>query len=282
MRWTILGSGGCTVIPKPLCRCRICREARVKGFPYARTGPAAYLHEANLLLDTPAEISQQLNRAAIRYVNYLMFSHLDPDHVEGFRVVEQIALDYRTWRAHPEKRITLRLPEPLAERIVKISSQYGPVLDFYLAKGFVKLETFKEKTQIGNIQITALPVDRGTQTAYVYVFEQAGRKAVYAPCDMKPFPVDRPEVQNADLLITQPGRFDDHIKHGFRYPPDHISRTTLYSFGETLALAAQIKARKTVFMHLEEHWHRSYDDYRALEKQHRGIRFARDGMSLRV
>ena len=146
----------------------------------------------------------------------------------------------------------------------------------------MKLETFGEKTRIGDTEVTALLVDRGSQTAYVYVFEQDGHRVIYAPCDMKPFPVDRPEVQHADLLITQPGRFDDGIKHGFRYPPGHISRTTLYSFEETLALAAQIKAKKTVFMHLEEHWHRSYDDYRALEKQHRGIRFAHDGMPLRV
>lgn len=36
MKWTILGSGGCTVIPKPLCDCSIRIEAREKGIPYAR------------------------------------------------------------------------------------------------------------------------------------------------------------------------------------------------------------------------------------------------------
>jgi hypothetical protein len=43
MKWTILGSGGCTVIPKPLCQCRVCREAKEKGIPYARSGPSAFL-----------------------------------------------------------------------------------------------------------------------------------------------------------------------------------------------------------------------------------------------
>ena len=100
------------VIPKPLCRCRVCREARRKGIPYARAGPTAFLHDINLLIDTPAEIISQLNRASIRRVNYVTFTHLDPDHVEGFRMVEQKSLDFRTWRAYPEKQVCLLLPVP--------------------------------------------------------------------------------------------------------------------------------------------------------------------------
>ena len=76
------------VIPKPLCRCRVCREARKKGAPYARVGPSAFLHDINLLIDTPAEIISLLNSSPIRRVDYLTFTHVDPDHVEGFRVVE--------------------------------------------------------------------------------------------------------------------------------------------------------------------------------------------------
>ena len=56
MKWIILGSGGCMVIPKPLCRCHVCQEARKKGVPYARAGPSAFVHDINLLIDTPAEI----------------------------------------------------------------------------------------------------------------------------------------------------------------------------------------------------------------------------------
>ncbi len=98
------------VIPKPLWQCRICQEARKKGVPYTRAGPSAFLHDINLLIDTPAEIIGLLNRSPVRRVDYLAFTHLDPDHVEGFRVVEQIALDFRTWHAYAEKQICLLLP----------------------------------------------------------------------------------------------------------------------------------------------------------------------------
>ncbi len=282
MKWTILGSGGCMVIPKPLCRCRICREARRKGVPYARAGPSAFLHDVNLLIDTPAEIIELLNRASIRYVKYLIFSHLDPDHVEGFRVVEQIALDFRTWRAYPEKQVCLLLPEQLVERIRMLSSQYGPIVDFYRESGFLRLKPFREKVRIGDIAITAIPVDRGSQLAFVYVFEQSGHRVVYAPCDIKPFPEHRHEVQQADLLIIQPGIFEEGLKHGFKYPAEHISRKTLYTFEQTLELATRLQAGKVVFVHLEEYWNRSYDDYRLLEAKHAGIRFAYDGMRISV
>jgi phosphoribosyl 1,2-cyclic phosphate phosphodiesterase len=99
--------------------------------PYARAGPSAFLHDINLLLDTPAEISSILNRSPIHFIDYLMFTDLNPDHVEGFRVVEQITLDFRTWRTYPEKQVYLMIPEQLVLRVREIRSQYDPILDFY-------------------------------------------------------------------------------------------------------------------------------------------------------
>jgi len=282
MKWTILGSGGCMGIPKPLCQCRICREAREKDIPYARSGPSAFLHDVNLLIDTPADIANTLNRESIRRIDYLILTHLDPDHIEGLRVVEQITLDFRTWRAYPEKHICLLLPEHLQEPLQRVSSQYGPVIDFYQERGFVQLKSFGDKIQIRDVQITAIPIDRGSQLSFVYVFEKSGSKVVYAPCDIKPFPEHRPEVQQADLLIIQPGIFESGLKHHFKYPAEHISRTTLYTFEQNLELSAHIKAKKVLFVHLEEYWNRSYDDYCALEAENPGTSFAYDGMSLRV
>jgi len=270
------------VIPKPLCKCRICREAKKKGIPYSRAGPSAFLHDINLLVDTPAEIVSLLNRSHIRRVDYLAFSHLDPDHVEGFRVVEQIALDFRTWCAYPKKQICLLLPEQLSERLIEIRSQYGPVIEFYQKSGFIRLKLFHNRISIGDVRITAIPVDRGSQLAFIYVFEKSGDKIVYALCDIKPFPKHRNEVQHADLLIIQPGIFEEGLKHGFKYPVEHISRKTLYTFEQTMELAARLQAKKVVFAHLEEYWNRSYDDYCALESKDRRIHFAYDGIQLRV
>ncbi len=282
MELTILGSGGCMVIPKPCCGCRVCEEARNRGAPFARTGPSAFVHDIRLLIDTPAEVARQLNRERIGGVEHLLFTHLDPDHVEGFRVVEQIALDFRSWRAYPDKRIRLLLPHALAERIREIRSAYGPLVDFYVRQGFVELVPFGDSIVVRDVAIRAIPVDRGDQTAFVHVFDDGERKLVYAPCDIKPFPEHRREVRDADLLVIQPGMFESGLKHGFRYPEDHVSRTTLYTFDETLALARRIRAHRVIFSHLEEYWNRGHGDYLALEKELDNVRFAYDGMRVRV
>lgn len=282
MRLTILGSGGCMAIPKPLCGCRVCREARNKGIPYARGGPSAFLHDVSLLIDTPAEIGAQLNRERIRRLDYLMLTHLDPDHVEGLRVMEQITLDFRTWHAYPEKTVTLLLPEALVEPLGRLATQYGPAIEYYVKSGFFRIETFRDSARAGDVAVTAVPVHQDAQMTYIYVYEKDGKKLVYAPCDIKPFPEERPEVCGADVLVIQPGIFETGLRHGFHYPPDHVSRGTLYTFEQTLALARKIGARHTVFTHLEEYWHRSYDDYAALEKKYPGVRFAWDGMNLEI
>jgi phosphoribosyl 1,2-cyclic phosphate phosphodiesterase len=282
MELTILGSGGCMVIPKPCCQCAVCVEARKKGVPYARTGPSAFIHDENLLIDTPAEIAVQLNRCGIERVERLMFSHLDPDHMEGSRVVEQIALDFRTWRSYPEKRIALVIPEYLYERLKKVSSAYGPLIDYYERQGFLESRPFSERVRVGRIDVTAIGVDRGSQTAFVYVFEKDGLRCVYAPCDIKPFPENRPEVRDADILVIQPGIFETRLKHGFVYPKDHVSRTTLYTFEQTVELSRRIGARRTLFIHLEEYWNRSHDDYRRIAALYDRLDFAHDGYHLEV
>lgn len=268
------------VIPKPLCRCAVCVEARQKGIPYARTGPAVFIHDIDLLIDTPAEIISQLNRERIKRIDALLFTHADPDHVEGFRVVEQIALDFRTWRAYPKKETRILMPRRLYPSLQRIKTTYGPALDYYERQGFARILFFDQNINVGNGALWAVPVTCGEESVFIYVFEYRGKKMVYAPCDIKPFPEEHAIVQAPDVLIIQPGIFETGLAHEFEYPEDHISRNTLYTFEETLSLAHRIQAARVVCVHLEEYWNRGYDDYRVLEKKYSNVQFAYDGMEI--
>lgn len=126
------------------------------------------------------------------------------------------------------------------------------------------------------------PCGPGKSDSIHICFRKEGKRLVYAPCDIKPFPEDRKELQKADLLVIQPGIFEDGLNHDFTYPADHISRTTLYTFKETLDLAKRIMADRILFIHLEEYWNRSYDDYLAIQEEFDNIRFAYDGMQVRI
>ena len=282
MRITVLGSGGCTVTPRPLCRCRVCETARDKGKAHVRTGPSIFLHDAHLLIDTPAEIAWQLDRTPIERLDAIMLTHLDPDHVEGIRVVEQLALDFRTWRAYPGKRVRLLLPEDLNHQLSGLQTIYGPMSLFFEEQGFLERVIFRDETQLNSVRINAIAIHHVDTVAFVYVFRKDGKKIIFAPCDIKPFPCHLELVHHADLLFIQPGMFETGLADRFSFPPDHVSRTTLYTFDETLALVRRIGARQTVFVHIEEYWNRTADDYARLEKQFDNIRFAHDGMQLMV
>ena len=60
MKFIIIGSGGCVCLPKPLCQCKICVEARHKGGQYKRYSCSLYLEDASLLVDTPEDIAHAL------------------------------------------------------------------------------------------------------------------------------------------------------------------------------------------------------------------------------
>ena len=65
MKVEFLGTGGAFPTPRPGCDCAICVQARERGVPYARTGPCLFVHGPNLLIDTPEECRQQLNRSGV-------------------------------------------------------------------------------------------------------------------------------------------------------------------------------------------------------------------------
>ena len=136
--------------------------------------------------------------------------------------------------------------------------------------------------KLGLIDLTAIPIKSESLMSFIYVFDQGSKRVVYAPCDIKPFPAAQEALQNADLLIIQPGIFEDGLKHDFIYPQKHISRKTLYTFEETLTIAKRIHSKHVLFVHLEEYWNRGYDDYRAIEKDLSHISFSYDGMRVSV
>lgn len=283
MKLTILGSGGCIPIPKPLCQCKICNEARKKGVPYSRTGPSAFLHDINLLIDTPPQIFDSINNVNLKQVDYLLYTHLDADHFDGNSALISFYFDGTKYLDKPQKTINLIVPPKVEEKFKSIKSQYGSLYDFFTKYGVLKKKQFNTSIKIKDVTITPIFVEGNPATAYIYLIQNAeGKKILYAPCDTKPFPINSKHVYDADIFITQTGFFETGLKDGFVYPVKDFTRVELFSFDETLELAKKIRAKKVIFMHLEEYWNRSYDDYKKLEKKYKNVKFAYDGMTIDI
>lgn len=276
----MLGSGGTIPIPKPLCFCKICEEARNKGYPYKRCGPAIFIEDINLLIDTPPQIFESLNHSKIKEIDYLMYTHLDPDHFDGNSALVSMYLDGTKYCYKASKTIELLVPQKIDEQLKKITNQYGSLFDFYVSHNIVTKKVFSE-IEIKKIKIIPIFVKDNPANAYIYlIVDKNGKRVLYAPCDIKPFPYHSKEVFDVDLLIIQPGFFESGLKNNFVYPKDNPTRKELYSYEQTLEIAKKIRAKKILFTHLEEYWNRGFEDYKKLEKDN--VEFAFDNMLINL
>lgn len=280
MKFIITGSGGCVCTPKPLCQCRVCTQAREKGFPYARCGCSLYLEDTALLVDTPEDIAIALNNSDIKAVDNILYSHWDPDHTMGMRVMEQLRLEWLDYfdGIKPEYPVNVYADTEVMKDLNGIRSKYGPLLDYYEQMGLAKRHSVADFIVIGNIRITFVPVSKA-KAVTVFVFEQKGKRLIFAPCDCLPFP-DSPLFYDADCLVIGNTFVGDVLKNGKTIGADHPLRRELFSFNGAMEIKEKFYINHMVITHIEESWGKTYDDYVQIEKNYSDIRFAFDGMEI--
>ncbi|KAA5805834.1 MBL fold metallo-hydrolase [Thermoanaerobacterium thermosaccharolyticum] len=280
MKFIILGSGGCTAIPRPLCKCKICKEAREKGKPYSRFGCSLFLDDLKLLVDTPEDIVHALNYANIQQVNSVLFSHIDPDHTLGMRVFEHMRLDWLQISEGKEcsNPIDVFAMDHVMSDVNSIGSKFGSYLDYYEnIRNIIKRKVVSDFVYLDDIKITFIKANSAT----VFVFEQGKRKAIYAPCDVKPFP-NNDIFTDTDIMIIGNTVIGEILKDGFILKENSSLRDELFSMNEIEQLRNEYGIKKVIITHIEEDWGKSYDDYLELQKQYKDIVFAYDGMTFEV
>ena len=280
MRIKVIGSGGCTTLPRPLCFCKVCVEAREKGRPFSRGGPALYIEDIQLLIDTPEDIANSLNYNQIEEINNVFYSHWDPDNTLGMRIFEQLRLSWLDTSVgiKNEKPINVFTLPMVYDDLIALQNKFGSFIDYYQnVHNLIKINIVSEELVLADIKITFVP----TVCSTIFVFEQNNKKVVYAPCDIKPWP-DNQLFNNADLLIVGDIIPTNPIKNDFYVLADNPLRQELFMIDEIIALKDRYKIKEIIITHIEEDWGLSYTDYLELEKQYHGIRFAYDGMEIEV
>ena len=280
MKLKIIGSGGCVALPKPLCKCRICKEARLKGNPYSRYGCSLFIEDLGMLIDTPEDITQAINFSEIDEINYVLYSHVDPDHTLGMRVFEHIRLNWLEISKGKEctNPVNVLAMEHVMEDINSIKFKLGSYLDYYdNVRKLIRRKTIESSIIIDGIKISFFKVNHAT----IFVFEKDDKKVIYAPCDVKPIPNDI-IFERADLLIIGNTVVGDKLKDGFILDENNPLRKELFTLDEIQNLKNNYGIKNVIITHLEEDWGKSYDDYIKLEKQYSDIKFAYDGMKIEI
>lgn len=277
MRLTFLGTGGFRITPRPGCGCATCADARGSG--YERLGPALFLHDQNVLFDTPEDIALQLNRAGIERLEHIFYTHWHPDHLLGMRVVEQVNTDWAddlSWRQLPKYRLVVHMPRAVHREIME---RFGQFFGFWSQRRIIELNILDAAVHLGSVTIGHLTIRtmHATPThSTVYVISDHNGKVVYAPCDIVPFPMDAATLEHCDVMILQAGWTGEVMRRRAEKGPHYE-----VSMDEIMSIVERYKPARTILTHIEDGAGNTMAELRRLEAEH-NIEFACDGMIIEV
>ncbi|HET9015012.1 MAG TPA: MBL fold metallo-hydrolase [Thermomicrobiaceae bacterium] len=273
LRVEFLGTGGAITTPRPGCHCRVCAQARERGVPYSRGGPSLFVHGPDVLIDTPEEIKDLLNRSRVERIQACLYSHWHPDHVMGRRVWEALNMDLRGWPPQ-HRQTTIYLPQQVAEDFRHRLGTWEH-LAFLERVGVVRLAELRdgESVVLDGTRIT--PFRLAEDYVYAFVFEGAGRRVLIAPDELHGW-TPSASLHGVDLAVLPMGVVEvDPLTGERRVPAEHPVLRMEATFAQTLEIGRALAARRVILTHVEEMDGLSHDDLGDI-----AARLRRDGLNL--
>lgn len=284
LRVEFLGTAGAMPTPRPLCKCRVCVEARTKGLPYTRSGPCLFVHGPDVLIDTPGEVIDQLNRSMVERISACFYSHWHPDHTMGRHIFSTINADYRVWPSAPRGTIDVYLPEQVAADARQFLSLWDHLKFLEEREGVIRLHELRDgdAVQIGETLIR--PLRLAQDFVYGFLFEEGDSRLLIVADEIDRW-VPPPEAQGVDLAVVPMGILEfDPLTGERRIVEEHTVLNVEATFEQTLEIVSSIGARHVVMTHIEESDGMSYDDLIQLADRVRArgadLTFAYDTMTV--
>ncbi len=279
-----LGTGGAMTIPRPLCSCDLCVEAREKGVPYSRMGPSIFVHGPDLLIDTPEEINQQINRSSIHNIKGIIYSHWHPDHVMGRRIIESLTAD---WLHYPpqNKSPDVYLPEQVAKDFTMFLGS-GDHLAFFKEQGYANVKELVDGQSVTLNGTIVTPFRLEEEYVYAFMLEGEGKRVLIAIDELNNWQ-PKEAMKRVDVAILPVGIFEHHPLTGERiFQKDHPVLQEEATFTETLEVIEKLQAKKVLLTHIEELNQLTYQELKKLEakarKQGFEIEFAYDTQRIQI
>jgi phosphoribosyl 1,2-cyclic phosphate phosphodiesterase len=247
----VLGSGGAVTTPKIFCSCDSCTQARTNGAKFSRLGPSVFIHGPNILIDTPEEISIQINRSSIESIEACFYSHWHPDHTAGRRVFEA-GID---WLGNPPENtsIDLYLTERIAETFEN-SLGLAEHLSFLQSQGLIDRRVIGNDQEVVINDYTVKPVRLAQEYVFGFMINGGGKKALIIMDELKDWQPSPEILETAfDAVYLPFGIFDINPITGIRIlPTDHELFEAENCIGETLELVRELNSARFILSHIEE------------------------------
>lgn len=252
MKIEILGSGGASITPKPLCNCDLCKNAKLKGIPETRLGPSVFIHDAGILFDTPEEISFMLNRSNITNLNACFYSHYHADHTMGLRVFG-CNFDYRNSIDKPtpyDRNINVYVPDYVRKEMESHLSMWEHLSKFH-NWGLINLQTITENEKIKLNNYIVSPIQLAQTFVSGYIIENVDKRVLIIMDELLGWIPEN--LGHLDCVILPIGLFTvNPITNERRWKEDHPLCRTEADFIEIKNIIRKLDTDKAVFIHIEE------------------------------
>lgn len=228
MQLLFLGTGTSVGVPMIGCHCAVCtsddpRNTRRRTSLYVKSAASAFV------IDTPPDFRQQMLDFKIESLDAVVFTHSHADHIFGFDDIRRFnTLGRKIMPAYGDAQTLADVRRVFSYIGNKPAPQgfYRPLVDFVaVAAPFT----------IGDVRLTPLEVEHGSKMTG-YLMECGGKRVGYVPDCSKMPPQTVAALRGVDVMILDALRYRPH--------PAHIS------IDESLALLAEIKAKRSLLVHL--------------------------------
>jgi len=254
MHIRFLGTGAAEGIPAINCDCPHCRRAREEGGKLVRERSSILfsLPGYALLVDTPPDIRQLINKNDITHLDGVFITRSSYEHIGGIKEFEfwrgeiDFLADERLFETIKREHLTDRLQAVMFH----ILYYAGAILHF----GAFSIIPFAARSLT---PIYGLSIKEG-DTRVVYTSDTVSRLTNYA----------RRLMSGCDLLIVNTPTFE---------PPkeDHITVV------EAIQLKQDVGAKRLILTYINHH-NKPHDELEDYARRFEGVEVAYDGMGVQV
>jgi phosphoribosyl 1,2-cyclic phosphate phosphodiesterase len=227
-QFILLGTGTSVGVPSIGCPCAVCGSSDVRD---KRTRCAALvgLPQGNLLIDTPPDLRQQLLRERVGIMHAVLYTHEHADHIFG---LDDLRL-FPFYLGHPVPLYC----EALVEERIRKSFDYAFAQSEPTHTGAAPQLTFHRigLAPFDLLGATITPVRLKHGPRFDVLGFRIGNVAYCTDTNGIP-PESLALLQDLDVLILDALRHRPHITH--------------FSLDEAIAVARQLKPKRTIFTHM--------------------------------
>lgn len=277
LRVEFLGTSGAFPTPRPFCGCPVCQQARARGVPYSRNGPSVFIHGPDVLIDTPGEIVDQLNRSSVERIAACFYSHWHPDHTMGRHIFSILNHGFPVWPHQPRRTTPLYLPQQVAADTRSFLGIWDHLTHLEQQERVIEIHELRdgEIVEIGGVRIRPLRLAPPQDFVYAFLFDDGDKRLLVVMDEIDGWEPPE-EAKDVDLAIVPMGISEFHPLTGERrIAAEHPVFEEEATFPRTLDIVNKLNAQRIVMTHIEETDGLSHDDLVQL-----GERLQGEGLNL--